>query len=73
MFKLDKDELLILLAGALLVQSGWALTLALVGRHNKDEADKYADIAAYYVNILAREQIELDDYDIIALSTMYND
>lgn len=72
MFKLDKDELIILLTGALMIQSGWALSLALANRRHKMEADKFADIAAYYVSILAREDIDLEDFDIIALSDMYN-
>lgn len=73
MFKLDKDELIILLTGALMIQSGWALSLALASRRHNVEANKFADIAQYYVDILAREDIELEDFDLIALSTMYND
>lgn len=73
MFKLDKDELIILLAGALMIQSGWALSLALASRRHTMEANKFADIAQYYVDILVREDIELEDFDLIALSTMYND
>lgn len=73
MFKFDKDELIILLTGALMIQSGWALSLALASRRHNMEANKFADIAAYYASILTREEIEFDSYDIIALSTMYND
>lgn len=71
--KITRDGLVLTLAAALLIQSGLVLDLAIAARRNKFEADKYADISTYYVSVLQREEIELEDYDLIALSTMYND
>lgn len=70
MFTLDKNDLIILLTGALMIQSGWALSLALVAKRRNEEADKYADMATYFATILIRENVELEDFDLIALSTI---
>ena len=67
------DSLVLALGTALLGQSLLVIALAVALKRQELEADKYADIVTYYTTILDREGVELTDYDLIALSTMFGD
>lgn len=71
MRRFGDDGLILILGSALLAQS--ALVLALINALKREELEvnKYVDIVTYYTTVLARENVELTDYDLIALSTMF--
>lgn len=73
MHNIGKDQIALVAATIIMIQSGILLNMSLTSRRHKFEADKYADIVTYYNTIIQREDIELTDYDLIALSTLFEE
>ena len=73
MFNIGKDQIALIAAAIIMFQSGVLLNMSLTSRRHKFEADKYADIVTYYNDILKREEIELNEFDIVALNTMFQE
>lgn len=73
MTKLTRDEVVLALSAALLLQSVATFSLAVLKQRAERDADKYADIIRYYNDVLERNEVELEEYDLIALHTMFDE
>lgn len=73
MTKLTRDEVVLALSAALLIQSVATFSLAVLKQRAERDADKYADIIRYYNDVLERNEVELEEYDLIALNTMFDE
>lgn len=73
MTKLTRDEVVLALSAALLIQSVATFSLAVLKQRAERDADKYADIVRYYNDVLERNEVELEEYDLIALNTMFDE
>lgn len=71
MFRELKPNIMLSLSTTIIAQSVITLTLLLACKLKTAETNRYAEGLVYYESIVKREQIQLTDYDLIALMAIF--
>jgi hypothetical protein len=67
---LNKDNIILALAGLVIFETCMVVGAASQLREKSQEADVLSDLARYYADILKRNDVDFTDYDLIALLTI---
>lgn len=64
---LRDDNIVYLLAGLVIFETSMLITVAKQLREKSKDADVMSDLARYYADLLNRNDVEMEEYDVIAL------
>jgi hypothetical protein len=67
---LNKDNIILVLAGLVIFETTMLVGAASQLREKSQEADVLADLSRYYADIMKRNDVDFTDYDLIALITI---
>lgn len=67
---LRKDNMVFVLAGLVIFETTMLISVANQLREKSKDADVLSDLARYYADILKRNDVDMSDFDLIALLTI---
>ena len=70
MRRLNQDILILLLSGLVIFETGLLVSVSMELQKKSKDVDTLSDLSRFYADILKRNDVDMSDFDLIALLTI---